>query len=100
MNLKESLKNFFRPSWGKIILVFVLEFVITFSLLFFGDNLPDWQIYLISPNVLYLESTINPMFVLSSEVFSLHGAIANIIALVYFYFLACLIIRIHKIGRR
>jgi hypothetical protein len=98
MNLKESLKNFFRPDWKKIVLVFVLEFCLTFTLLLLGDGLPDWQTYLISPNVLYLESTVNPMSITQQE-FSFHMAVSNLIALIYLYFLSCLIIRIHKIGR-
>lgn len=98
MNLKESFKNFFKPSWGKIILVFVLEFLLTFTLLFLADKLQSWQIYLISPNVFYLESTVNPLFI-TQEQLSFHGAVSNIIALIYLYFLSCLIIRIYEIGR-
>jgi len=93
MKIKENLKNFFKPDWKKIFLLFVLEFLISFTLLFIGDRLPSWQIYLMSPNILYLESTINPMFV-TPEKISLHGAVANLIALIYFYFLSCLIIGI------
>ena len=93
MRLKETLKKFFKPDWRKVLLVFALEFLITFTLLFAGDRLPPWQIYLISPNVFYLESTINPLFI-TPENISFHGAVANLIALVYFYFLSCLIIGI------
>ncbi len=99
MNLKKFLKNFFKPSWEKIVLVFIFEFVLTFTLLLLGDKLPEWEIYLISPNILYLKSTINPLFV-KREQLSFHGAIANLIALFYLYFLSCLIIKMHRIGRR
>jgi len=91
MNLKRALINFFKPDWKKILLLFVLEFLISFTLLFAGDRLPPWQVYLISPNVYYLESTINPLFI-TPENISLHGAISNLVALTYFYFLSCLII--------
>jgi len=95
MKFKRALINFFKPDWKKILLLFVLEFLVSFTLLFVGDMLPSWQVYLISPNVFYLESTINPMFI-TIENISLHGAVSNVIALIYFYFLSCLIIE----GRR
>ncbi len=95
MNLKRVLINFFKPDWKKILLLFVLEFLISFTLLFTGEMLPSWQVYLISPNVYYLESTINPMFI-TVENISLHGAISNLIALIYFYFLSCLIIGVRR----
>jgi hypothetical protein len=56
-----------------------------------GDRLPSWEIYLMSPNIYYLESTINPMFVTQKQM-SISGAISNIISLAYLYFLSCLII--------
>ena len=93
MKFKRALINFFKPDWKKILLLFVLEFLVSFTLLFVGDMLPSWQVYLISPNVFYLESTINPLFI-TPENISFHGAVANLIALVYFYFLSCLIIGI------
>lgn len=99
MNLKEALKNFLKPDWKKVLLLFILEFLITFTLLFAGDRLLPWQIYLMSPNILYLESTINPMFVVEEQV-SFHGAVSNLIALTYFYFLSCIIIGIRgKLNR-
>jgi len=90
MILKKVL-NFFRPSWRKLILLFALEFLISFTLLAVGDRLPSWQVYLMSPNIYYLESTINPMFV-TQEQMSISGAISNILSLAYLYFLSCLII--------
>ena len=96
MNFKEGLKNFFRPEWKKIILVFILEFTLTFVSLAF--QLSDWQVFLISPNALYLESVINPLTVTQFQ-FAFHMAVSNLIALVYLYFLSCALIRISKIGR-
>lgn len=99
MNFKESLKNFFSPNRKKVILVFILEFVLTLSLLSFQDRLADWQIYLISPSTLYLESTVNPLTVTQYQL-AFHGAVSNVIALIYLYFLSCVIFRITQIGRR
>jgi hypothetical protein len=90
MILKNILK-FFSPNWKKLILLFAFEFLISFTLLSVGDRLPSWQVYIMSPNIYYLESTINPMFV-SQEQLSLGGSISNIISLAYLYFLSCLII--------
>jgi len=90
MILKRIL-NFFRPNWKKLILLFAFEFLISFTLLAVGDRLPSWQVYIMSPNIYYLESTINPMFV-TQEQMSISGAISNIISLAYLYFLSCLII--------
>jgi hypothetical protein len=87
----KKILNFFRPGWKKLILLFALEFLISFTLLAVGDRLPSWQVYLMSPNIYYLESTINPMFV-TQEQMSISGAISNIISLTYLYFLSCLII--------
>lgn len=102
MKIKESLKNFFKPTAAKIMILFALEFILTFSLLLLGDRMSSWQVYLISPNIMYLENTINPLFI-TPEQLSFHGAVANIIALFYLYFLSCSIIRIisrvRKIGR-
>ncbi len=53
--------------------------------------MPSWQVYLMSPNTYYLESTINPLFIVPENV-SIHIAISNIISLAYLYFLSCLII--------
>lgn len=99
MNFKESLKNFFSPNRKKVILVFILEFVLTLSLLSFQDRLADWQIYLISPSTLYLESTVNPLTVTQYQL-AFHGAVSNVIVLIYLYFLSCVIFRITQIGRR
>jgi hypothetical protein len=90
MILKKIL-NFFRPNWKKVLLLFAFEFLFSFTLLLVGDRIPSWQVYIMSPNIYYLESTINPMFV-SQEQMSIHGAISNIISLAYLYFLSCLII--------
>ena len=83
--------NFFKPNWKKLILLFAFEFLISFTLLYVGDIIPSWQVYLMSPNIYYLESTINPMFV-NEEQLSLGGAVSNLISLAYLYFLSCLII--------
>jgi len=100
MKLKEVLKNFFNPKWEKVLLVFILEFCLTMTLLLFGDRFSRWQVYLLSPNVFYLETMINPLTITQFEL-SFHGAVANVIALTYLYFLSCLIIKIKDIiGRR
>lgn len=90
MILKRIL-NFFKPNWKKLLLLFAFEFLISFTLLYVGDRIPSWQVYIMSPNIYYLESTINPMFV-NQEQMSITGAISNIISLAYLYFLSCLII--------
>lgn len=97
MKMRASLKNFFEPSWKKIILMFVLEFCITLVLLLFGTETPWWA-YLLSPNIIYLEATIN---FLSATLMDLafHGAVSNIIDLAYIYFLSCVIIRVLGIGK-
>ncbi len=91
MNIKNSLKNFFRPRWGKLILLFFLEFFLTVVILLFEESLAPWQLYLLEPNILYLQSTINLMLSTNGEI-AFHGAVANVIALFYFYFLSCLIV--------
>jgi hypothetical protein len=87
----KKILNFFRPNWKKLFLLFVFEFLISFTLLSVGERLLSWQVYLLSPNIYYLESTINPMFVTQQDL-SINGAVSNIISLAYFYFLSCLII--------
>jgi hypothetical protein len=95
MSLKQSLIKFFKPEWKKILLLFFLEFLVSFAMLFVGDRIPSWESYLISPNVFYLESAINPMFI-TPESLSFHVAFSNLISLAYLYFLSCFIIE----GRR
>ena len=99
MKIKEFLKNFFKPTWKKIIFVLFLEFLLTFTLLSLEDKLPQWLIYLISPNVIYLETFIDTLTITRYQL-AFHGAVANVIALIYLYFLSCVIIRITEIGRR
>jgi len=99
MKIKEFLKNFFRPAWKKIFFVLFLEFIFTFTLLSLDENLPEWIVYLISPNVIYLETFIDPLTITQYQL-AFHGAVANVIALIYLYFLSCVIIRITEIGRR
>ena len=99
MKFKEILKNFFKPKWGKIIFVLFLEFTLTFTLLSLEDKLPQWIIYLISPNIMYLEAFVNPLTITQYQL-AFHGAVSNVIALVYLYFLSCVIIRVTEIGRR
>ncbi|NIO44668.1 MAG: hypothetical protein GTN36_03900 [Candidatus Aenigmarchaeota archaeon] len=67
----------------------------SFTLIFTGDRIPYWQVYLISPNVFYLESTINPLFITPESV-SFHVAVSNLIILIYFYFLSCLILGVRS----
>ena len=95
MKLKESLKSFLKPQWEKIILVFILEFSLTFILLTFEAEIPDWLIYILSPNSLYLESVVNPFTVTRIQL-AFHGALSNLMVLVYYYFLSCLIIMLRK----
>jgi len=99
MKFKENLKNFFKPTWKKIILVFILEFTLTFTLLSLEDKLPQWIIYLLSPNIAYLVTFVNTLTITQYQL-AFHGAVMNVIALVYLYFLSCVIIRITEIGRR
>ena len=95
MKLKENLKSFFKPQWEKILLVFILEFSLTFILLTFEVELPNWLVYLLSPNSLYLESVVNP-FTITRIQLAFHGALSNLIVLVYYYFLSCLIIMLRE----
>lgn len=86
-----KILNFFRPNWKKLILLFILEFLISFTLLAVGERLFPWQVYLMSPDTYYLDLTINPLSISQQDV-SLQTSIANIMFLAYLYFLSCLII--------
>jgi hypothetical protein len=89
-----TLKNFFNPNWEKLILLLVIDFFFTFILLLASDSMGPWA-YLLSPNSLYLESTLDiATSTLPSIAF--HGSVSNLIDLVYLYFLACLIVEIYK----
>ncbi|OGI12135.1 hypothetical protein A3K64_02260 [Candidatus Micrarchaeota archaeon RBG_16_36_9] len=91
----KRISNFFRPNWKKLFLLFMFEFLISFTLMLVGDRIPSWQVYLMSPNTYYLESTVNPLFIVPESV-SVHIAISNIMSLAYLYFLSCLIIGIRE----
>jgi hypothetical protein len=88
MNFK-FLKDFFKPDLNKLVMVFFLEFLLTFAMLLVGEDMGGW-VYLLSPNALYLESTIN-LYSSTIAQIAFHGAVANVIALLYLYFLSCLI---------
>lgn len=92
-------KGFLKPDWRKISMLFILEFFLTFIALLFGFKLPIWAVYLIAPNVLYLETTVTSLFTSPVEL-SLHGTVSNVIVLFYRYILSCLIIWIYDKVRK
>jgi len=94
MNLKNSLKSLLAPDYGKIILMFVLDFVLTFVFLASGEQIFWWS-YLLSPSTLYLEMTLNFATASPAEI-SFHGAASNVISLLYLYLLSSIIISIYK----
>ena len=98
MTKKEALKKFFEPNWDKIVTLISLEFLLTFTTLFFAESTPFW-IYFLSPNALYLESMADLIFSSTMQL-ALHGAIANVIAISYIYFLSCLIDAIYRRVRK
>jgi hypothetical protein len=93
MDLK-PLKDFFLPDYKKVILLFILEFCTTLILLLFGQSNGLW-VYLLSPSALYLESVVD-LILSSSWQLAFHGAVSNVIAIIYLYFLSCLIITLYR----
>jgi hypothetical protein len=94
MSLKKSLHSFFLPDYGKIMLMLVLEFLLTFVFLASGEE-TFWWSYVLSPSTLYLESTLNLMTSSPAEI-SFHGAVSNVISLLYLYLLSSIIISLYK----
>jgi hypothetical protein len=94
MSLKKSLQSFFSPDYGKIALMIVLEFLLTFVFLASGEDIFWWS-YLLSPSTLYLENTLDFVTASPAEV-SFHGAASNVISLVYLYLLSSIIISLYK----
>jgi hypothetical protein len=89
----EALKNFFNPDAEKLVLMFIIDFFFTFILLLAADSLGDWA-YLLSPNSLYLVSTIRQSSTIQDIAF--HGSVSNFIDVFYLYFLSCLIVSIQR----
>jgi hypothetical protein len=94
MSLKKSLQSVFSPDYGKIILMVVLDFLLTFVFLASGEEIFWWS-YLLSPSTLYLENTLDFMTDSQAEV-SFHGAASNVISLIYLYLLSSIIISLYK----
>ena len=89
-----GLKNFLNPSAGKLVLLFIIDFLFTVILLLTSDSIGIWT-YMLSPNSLYLESTVN-LYTSSLTDIALNGAISNFIDIFYIYFLSCLIVAIYR----
>ena len=96
MKLKENLKNLLKPNTERVLALFILEFGFTFIFLALSDKMPPWTILFIAPNLVYLQTTINPLAISQAEL-SIHGAISDLLSVFYIYLLACIIVRIYEI---
>ena len=96
MNLK-NIKDFLNPDAEKFVLMLIFGFFFSIILLLSSDYLGIWT-YLLSPNSLYLESTVSQNSSLVE--FSFNAAVANTLDILYLYLLSCVIVAIYKRFRK